>query len=62
MIKHFCDLCYRQIKSRPAYYALVRPGGFGTCDSLNPYDKEICEDCYQYLKACVEIITKEENK
>lgn len=60
MIRHFCDLCYREIKGRPAYYALVRPGGLGICDSLNPYDKEICEDCYRAIKDAVKSITKED--
>lgn len=60
MIRHFCDLCYREIKGRPAYYALVRPGGLGICDSLNPYSKEICEDCYRVIKDDVKSITKED--
>jgi hypothetical protein len=60
MIRHFCDLCYRQIKGQAAHYALVRPGGLGIFDSINQYDKEICEDCYRAIKDTVESIRKEE--
>lgn len=57
MVKHFCDLCHREIKGRRWHYALAR---LCLCESLSSYDKEICEDCYQTIKDTVESITKEE--
>ena len=59
MIKHFCDLCHREIKGEPVHFSLARKGAPGSGVLLTTYDKEICKDCGQAIKGTIKSIRKE---
>lgn len=60
MIRHFCDLCHREIKGEPVHFSLARKGAPGSGVLLTTYDKEICKDCYRAIEDTVKSIRKEE--